>query len=82
MTPVWYVDGLLQRTIDGRQDTRASMEVLRITYSLSKRTFVYAQAAMLQNSAHAAYSVSGGGASTPAKGMNQFGTMWGVRHMF
>lgn len=82
VTPVWYVDGLLQRTIDGRQDTRASMEVLRITYSLSKRTFVYAQAAMLQNSAHAAYSVSGGGASTPAKGMNQFGTMWGVRHMF
>lgn len=82
VTPAWYVDGLAQRTIDCQQDTRASMEVLRVTYSLSKRTAVYAQAAFLQNSAHAAYSVSGGGASTPGKGMNQFGTMWGVRHMF
>ncbi|WP_322063258.1 porin [Paraburkholderia sp. J63] len=82
VNPALYIDGLVQRAINKQQDTRASMEVLRATYALSKQTFVYLQAALLQNSAEAAYSASGGGASTPGKGMNQFASMVGVRHMF
>jgi predicted porin len=82
VTPSFLVDGLVQKIIDRQQDTRASMEVLRATYFLSVRTAVYAQAALLQNSTYAAYSVSGGGSSTPGKGMNQFGMMCGVRHSF
>ena len=82
MSPALSFDAMLQRIIDRQQDTRATMEVARATYFLSTRTAVYAQLAFLQNSALAAYSVSGGGASTPGKGMSQVATMLGVRHMF
>ena len=82
MSPALSFDAMLQRIIDRQQDTRATMEVARATYFLSTRTAVYAQLAFLQNSALAAYSVSGGGASTPGKGMSQVGSMLGVRHMF
>ncbi|CAE6757963.1 porin [Paraburkholderia aspalathi] len=82
MSPALFFDMLLQRVIDRQQDTRASMEVARATYLLSPRTAVYAQLGFLQNSAKAAYSVSGGGASTPGKGMSQVGSMLGIRHSF
>lgn len=82
MSPALFFDALLQRIIDRQQDTRANMEAIRVTYSLSVRTAVYAQPGFLQNSANAAYSVSGGGASTPGKGMNQVGSIFGIRHTF
>lgn len=59
------------------------MATLRASFSLSKRTAVYAQTAYLWNSVHARYSVSGGGGGTmPAAGVGQLGAMVGVRHMF
>jgi len=80
ISPVFLVDSLVQRVIDRQQSTNATMETLRGTYFLSKRTSVYAQLGWLQNGSNSAYSVSGGGPATPGKGMNQFGTMIGVRH--
>ncbi len=82
VTPFLSVDSLVQRIINSQQDTRATMETLRGTYFLSKRTAVYAQCGWLQNSTYAAYSVSGGGLATPGKGMDQFGAMVGMRHAF
>jgi len=81
-TTALTIDGLVQRIVNRDEDTRATMEAVRATYSLSKRTALYAQAAFLQNSTKAAYAVSGGGSSTPGKGMSQVATMLGVRHSF
>lgn len=78
--PSWLSS--VQRIVNRDEDTRATMEAVRATYSLSKRTALYAQAAFLQNSTKAAYAVSGGGSSTPGKGMSQVATMLGVRHSF
>lgn len=80
-TAALSVEGLIQRIVNSQQDTRASMEMLNVTYLLSKRTALYANWAFLQNSAKAAYSVSLGG-GTPGKGMNQMGAMVGIRHNF
>lgn len=82
VTPYFNVDSVVQRIVNSQQDTRATMETLRGTYFLSKRTSVYAQCGWLQNSAHGAYSVSGGGLATPGKGMNQVSAMVGMRHAF
>ena len=82
MSPALFFDVLLQRVVNRQQDTRATMQATRATYLLSSRTAVYAQLGFLQNSANAAYSVSGGGASTPGKGMTQVGSMLGIRHTF
>ncbi|WP_322013635.1 porin [Paraburkholderia sp. J12] len=82
VTPYFNVDGLAQRIVNSQQDTRATMEALRGTYFLSKRTSAYAQFGWLQNSRNGAYSVSGGGLATPGKGMNQVGAMVGMRHTF
>ena len=75
------VEGLVQRIVNSQQDTRANMEMANMTYSLSKRTALYANLAFLQNSRKAAYSVSLGGA-TPGIGMSQVGAMVGIRHSF
>jgi len=81
ITPALVADAMVQRIVNRQQDTRATMEMLRATYSLSVRTAVYAQVAYLQNSKAAAYSVSVGG-GTPAKGMNQSAAMVGMQHSF
>jgi predicted porin len=82
LSPALFFDAMVQHVVNRQQDTRATMEMMRATYALSVRTAVYAQVAILQNSSHAAYSVSSGGASTPGKGMSQVGTMLGIRHSF
>lgn len=83
VTPAFIVDGEVYRIVNGDHDTRATMGTLRTTYLLSKRTAVYAQVAYLVNSAHARYSVSGGGGGTmPGAGMGQTGAMLGMRHSF
>jgi predicted porin len=71
------------RIVNAAQDARATLGTLRVTYLRSKRTAVYAQAAYLANSRNAAYSVSsGGGGTTPPKGVGQTGAMVGLRQMF
>ncbi|WP_431227700.1 porin [Burkholderia contaminans] len=81
--PDFVVDGEGYRIVNSAHDTRATMATLRATYLLTKRTAVYAQSSYLWNSAHARYSVSGGGpGTTPGEGMGQLGAMVGVRHMF
>ncbi|MCW5297776.1 porin [Herbaspirillum lusitanum] len=80
-TAALSVQGLVQRIINSQQNTRATMEMVNVTYFLSKRTALYANLAFLQNSANAAYSISLGG-TTPDKGTNQVGTMIGIRHSF
>ncbi len=82
-TPAFTLDGQFVRTVDSTQDTRGSMGVVRGTYSLSKRTAVYAQAAYLMNSANARYTVSvGGPGATPNAGVNQLAAMLGIRTLF
>jgi len=62
---------------------KATQGVVRLSYSLSKRTAVYASLARLDNSGSLAVSVSNGAAGgTPAAGRAQTGTMFGVRHSF
>lgn len=60
------------------------MYVARATYSLSKRTAVYAQTGFLTNGAQSNFSVSGATVvpASPAMGGNQLGVMLGVRHTF
>lgn len=82
-SPQFTLDGGYYRIINKQQDARGSISVLRGTYALSKRTSVYLQTAYLMNSAQAAYTLSQGGAgASPGKGMNQWGSMIGVRHAF
>ncbi|MGV2292354.1 porin [Trinickia sp. YCB016] len=81
VTPALSVEGLVQRIVNSRQDTRANMEMANVTYLLSKRTALYANLGFLQNSAKAAYTISLGG-GTPGFGMNQLGAMVGIRHRF
>ena len=83
IVPTFTLDGGVYHVIVSGQDTRATLGVLRGTYSLSKRTAVYLQGAYLTNSSHASYSVSaGGGGTTPAPGQGQIGVMAGVRQSF
>jgi len=81
LTPALSIEALVQRIVNSQQDTRANMEMANVTYSLSKRTALYANLGFLQNSRKAAYSVSLGGA-TPGNGMTQVGAMVGIRHSF
>lgn len=82
-TTQFTFDGGLYRIINKQQDARGTISVLRGTYALSKRTSLYLQTAYLSNSAQAAYTLSQGGAgASPGRGMNQWGTMIGMRHAF
>jgi predicted porin len=83
ITPAFTLDGEIYRITNREQDARATMGTVRGTYSLSKTTAVYLQAAYLSNSAHASYTVSsGGGGTTPGAGQGQTGVMAGIRHLF
>jgi predicted porin len=64
-------------------DNDANLFMLRTTYSLSKRTSVYAEASHVRNSGMATYSASGGQAGgNPAPGGNQTAVALGVSHTF
>lgn len=83
VTPSFDVDGEGFRMINRQHDARATMAMLRGSYSLSKRTLAYLQCGYLMNSRHAAYSVSAGGpGAAPGVGMNQTGAMVGLQHSF
>ncbi|WP_353189904.1 porin [Pandoraea pnomenusa] len=82
-TAAWLFDGELYRIINPDHDSRATMGSIRMTYSLSIRTAVYAQATYIANSAKARYSSSGGGGgTTPNPGVGQMAAMVGMRHSF
>jgi predicted porin len=81
--PELVLESEAYRIVNAVQDARATLGTARATYQLSKRTAVYVQLAYLANSTKAAYSVSsGGGGTTPAKGVGQTGAMVGMRHFF
>lgn len=62
---------------------KALLYALRGTYALSKRTALYLNAGMVDNSERLALSVSAGApGSNPAAGESQVATMLGVRHAF
>jgi predicted porin len=62
---------------------KAQLPVLRGTYSLSKRTAVYAALGHISNEGALAISVSGGApGSNPAAGASQTGLVMGLRHAF
>lgn len=64
-------------------DVDADLVALRLVYSLSKRTAVYAQAGHIRNDRLSAVSVSGGQANgNPAAGRSQNGLAFGLRHTF
>lgn len=67
-----------QRTAFDNAD--ASMYTLGYIYHLSRRTALYAVAALIDNKDTGTFSISGGGSITP--GGNSTGFMLGTRHMF
>ncbi len=83
LTPMLLIDGQLLRLAFDDSANRATMGVVRGTYSFSKRTAAYAQLARVSNRGASALSVSGGAAgASPAPGRSQTGMMVGVRHAF
>jgi predicted porin len=83
VTPFLTLDAELFRLKFQDSANKADMGALRATYSLSKRTAVYATAGRINNAGALAISVSGGAAgSNPVAGASQNGAMVGVRHSF
>ncbi|MQR00199.1 porin [Glaciimonas soli] len=58
----------------------STMQVMRVTYNLSKRTALYTSLGYMRNGGSAAVSLDGGG--TVGVGMSQVGIMSGIRHTF
>jgi predicted porin len=83
ITPALVLDEEIYRIVNAQHDTRATLGTTRLTYYLSKQTAVYMDIAYVWNSSHAQFTVSGGGGgTTPAPGIGQFGAMVGLRHSF
>jgi predicted porin len=80
MTPALQLDGQVARhDVDGSAND-STLAVLRLTYSLSKRTAVYSSLGHMKNSGSAAIALDVGG--TVGAGMNQSGLSAGLRHAF
>jgi predicted porin len=61
----------------------ASLLAVRGTYSLSRRTALYASVGHISNKGASALSVSGGATgSSPVAGNGQSGVIAGIRHAF
>ncbi|HSV44227.1 MAG TPA: porin [Ramlibacter sp.] len=83
VSPQLVVDGQLSRQKYKGSANAATLAVVRATYSLSKRTAVYASAGRMNNDGALALSVSGGQAgSNPTAGGSQTGLAMGIRHSF
>ncbi|SOY44403.1 Membrane protein [Cupriavidus taiwanensis] len=63
-------------------DNRSILFAVRVLYSFSKRTSVYATAAYIDNGGTLTNSVSAGGPGSTSPGGNQLGAMVGVKHIF
>ena len=66
-------------SIKGSANT-ATLSVARLTYNLSKRTALYTSLGYMQNAGTSAIALDAGG--TVGSGLNQFGVMSGIRHLF
>lgn len=83
LTPAFSADGEWFRLNYKSSDNKATMVVLRGTYSLSKRTAVYATLGHISNDGTLAVSVSSGApGSNPAAGSSQSAFAAGIRHSF
>ncbi|GGY49084.1 porin [Pseudoduganella albidiflava] len=83
VTPAFNLAGQVSRLRYRHGANAAALLALRGTYSLGRRTMVYATSGFIDNDGQLALSVSGGApGSAPAAGATQFGTMVGVRHAF
>jgi predicted porin len=83
MTPFLVIDGELFQQKFRNSANKANLGALRTTYSLSKRTALYATVGRIENDGTLALSVSGGAAgSNPVAGGSQNGAMVGMRHTF
>lgn len=83
VTPAFALDAEWFRQDFKNSANQANLLVVRGTYSLSKRTAVYASLGRISNDGTLAVSVSGTApGSAPAAGASQSGLMLGVRHNF
>lgn len=77
------VDAQLLRLAYKGSSNKATLGAVRATYSLSKRTSLYATTGHIANGGILALSVSAGAAgSNPVAGGSQVGVMLGMRHSF
>lgn len=86
ISPAVTLDGSVNymRFKDAEDSSKLWYYVARATYSFSKRTAVYGQAAYIRNKGDAAYSAAGGTGPSPRPetGGNQTAVMLGLRHSF
>ena len=83
VTPAFVLDGQLHQLRFKDSVNKATLVALRGTYSLSKRTALYATAGRISNDGTLAISVSSGApGSAPAVGGTQNALMLGMRHTF
>ena len=81
--PSWLVEAELFRLDYRQSDNGATLAAARTTYSLSKRTALYASLARIANRGALALSVSGGAVGgNPVAGAAQNGVAAGLRHAF
>jgi len=80
LTPLLALDAQVARRDQKRSANDATLLVARLTYSLSKRTAVYAALGRMKNSGLSAVSLDAGG--TVGAGLTQNGLMTGLRHAF
>ncbi|MFL6634711.1 MAG: porin [Massilia sp.] len=80
LTASMVVDAQIARKDIKRSGDDTNMAVARLTYSLSKRSAVYAGAGRMDNKGMAAVSLDAGG--TVGAGKAQSGVMAGIRHTF
>jgi predicted porin len=79
-TAALTLDAQVARLNIKNSPNKSTLSVARLTYSLSKRTALYTSVGYMQNNGTAALPLDVGG--TIGTGMNQFGVMTGVRHVF
>ena len=83
LTPLLMLEGELLRLDFKNSSNQASLATLRATYSLSRRTALYATYGHIANQGALALSVSAGaGGSNPAAGASQSAVAAGIRHSF
>jgi predicted porin len=80
LTPALQLDGQVARHDVDDSPNDSTLSVLRLTYSLSKRTAVYSSLGHMKNSGAAAIALDVGG--TVGVGLNQSGVSAGLRHAF
>jgi predicted porin len=80
LAPALVLDAQVARLDIKNSGDDTNLVAVRLTYSLSKRTAVYAMAGHVKNSGNAALALDAGG--TVGVGLNQSGAMAGLRHTF